>query len=214
MDEEIWKNTEYDGYIVSNKGRVKSKNKILAQNDNGRGYLTIIMSINNHRFRRYVHRLVAKAFIPNPENKPEVNHIDGNKFNNHLKNLEWVTAKENMAHARETGLVSKYGYHTKESNKKISETVKRLWKEGVYKRRTSEDWTPEQRERARQAQLNSPNKKRGGKHPCAQRVRCVETGEIFECIRFADRKYGGSGVKGIFGKKQKTAYGYHWEKLK
>ena len=68
--------------------------------ENNRGYLTVVIRRKTHM----VHRLVAQAFIPNPEGKPCVNHIDGNKQNNALGNLEWCTIKENNHHARETGL--------------------------------------------------------------------------------------------------------------
>lgn len=67
---------------------------------NNRGYYSVGIRRKTHM----VHRLVAQAFIPNPENKPFVNHIDGNKLNNHVSNLEWCTAQENNLHARQTGL--------------------------------------------------------------------------------------------------------------
>lgn len=64
---------------------------------------------NYHTVR--VHRLVAMAFIPNPNNYPEVNHIDGNKLNNKVSNLEWCTKQQNLAHARRTGLAPlRYGF--------------------------------------------------------------------------------------------------------
>lgn len=67
---------------------------------NNRGYLTVVIRKKTHM----LHRLVAQAFIPNPEGKPFVNHKDGNKLNNRADNLEWCTARENNLHARETGL--------------------------------------------------------------------------------------------------------------
>lgn len=99
---EEWKDVkDYEGlYQVSNLGRVKGlkKGKILKQHDNGKGYMQVGLYKNNKGKPYYVHRLVAKAFIPNTENKPEVNHKDKDRANNCVDNLEWVTSKENEQH--------------------------------------------------------------------------------------------------------------------
>ncbi len=100
-----------DGKVISNQrvaGRsgkgISTKEKELAQMYNQRGYKMVNLIRDKKSKTRYVHRLVAQAFIPNPDNLPQVNHIDGNKENNDVANLEWVSAKENNHHALRTGL--------------------------------------------------------------------------------------------------------------
>lgn len=97
---EIWKEIEgYDGkYYISSWGRVKGPKGILTPYLNYKGYEKVGLSKNGKCEKHRVHRLVADAFIPNPYNLPEVNHIDGNKRNNSFSNLEWVTGEENRNH--------------------------------------------------------------------------------------------------------------------
>lgn len=110
--DEIWKDDiDYpDHFQISNHGRVYSKriNKILIQGTTKTGYKVISSKIGG-RSGRYicvkVHRMLAKAFIINPENKELVNHKDGDKTNNHISNLEWCTSKENTRHAYDNGLI-------------------------------------------------------------------------------------------------------------
>jgi len=105
---EIWRDIKnYEGiYEVSNLGRIKSisrngtikENRILKPNK-VMGYSQVGLQKYGTRKYKKIHRLVAEAFIPNPENKKEVNHKDGNKTNNCVDNLEWVTTSENQLHS-------------------------------------------------------------------------------------------------------------------
>jgi len=93
-------------YAITTNGRVWSyrRNKWLTPFDVGQGYCTVRLCVQGNESDKKVHRLVAGAFIPNPDNKPQVNHINGKKWDNRLSNLEWCTARENQQHASATGL--------------------------------------------------------------------------------------------------------------
>ena len=109
MENEIWKDVEgFSGYQISNLGRVKSlrfnKESILKPGINNCGYYVICLHKNNIQKQFLIHRLVANAFIKNKYKKLTVNHKNGIKSNNHISNLEWATAKENIQHAWQTGL--------------------------------------------------------------------------------------------------------------
>lgn len=111
---EIWKPIKgYEGlYEVSNLGRVKSLPRrgtygiehILKPSPNKKGYPQVQLCKNSEYCPKRVHRLVAENFIPNPDNLPQVNHIDGNKLNNNVENLEWCTNEYNYKHSIKMGL--------------------------------------------------------------------------------------------------------------
>lgn len=107
MEKEIWKDViGWEGiYQISNYGRLKSfkvqpEGYILKQTDKNGWYFTVNLQKGDRFETKKIHRLVAFYFVDNPKNKPHVNHKDLNKQNNHYKNLEWVTQKDNNRHAK------------------------------------------------------------------------------------------------------------------
>lgn len=122
------------------------------------GYLDVVLQKNGGRKYCHLHQVIARTFIPNPKHKQQVNHIDGNKMNNRVENLEWNTPSENLRHKFRI-LGQKASRHGMKS------------------------------------------------------VRCIETEEVFDSIKAAERKYGnchGAILHAVRGM-TKSAYGYHWE---
>lgn len=105
---EEWKNIDgFEGYQVSNFGRVKSlannksrKEKILKTKKRNNGYLEVSLNKDGKQYFRLIHRLVCAAFVKNPDNLPQVNHIDENKENNNVDNLEWCTPQYNVDYSK------------------------------------------------------------------------------------------------------------------
>lgn len=137
---EIWKDVVgYEGfYKISSIGNIKSLDryvncrggrkicygKTLKPHLDRDGYLKIEIGRNEPKAKKYfIHSLVAKAFLPNPNNFPQVNHIDGNKFNNQIENLQWCDVFINNKHAFDTGLNKSFGENHKDAKLKITDVL-------------------------------------------------------------------------------------------
>lgn len=170
-------------YEISNAGNIRSfhsrEAKTLKTWESKDGYIRVSLRKNSKIYSKLVHRLVAKTFIPNPENKPQVNHIDGDKTNNKIDNLEWCTAKENIQHAYDTGLHKLLkGKNNPNYGNKLSEEAKKK----ISEANKGKHHTDEAREKMSRA-------RRGKKNPQARQVRCITTDEIFNCIIEGATKY-------------------------
>ena len=102
--DDIYSIDEYGKVFNTPRRGTSSVSIQMTERSNEKGYRVVYLTIDNNQRKYKVHRLVATAFIPNPLNKPEVNHKDGDKNNNHYSNLEWCTRLENMQHAWSNGL--------------------------------------------------------------------------------------------------------------
>ena len=222
---EIWKNiVGYEGkYQISNLGRVKSlkdrygyRERILKPSTNKRGYKKVVLvKVGEKRKTFLVHRLVAEAFIPNPNNYSEVNHKDENPSNNNVDNLEWCTRKYNINYgtAIERATEKKKGYkHSEETKLKISKNHADLSGENhpFYGKHLSDETKNKISKKAKERFQNKENHPLYRKHhseetkekiskahkrkhvgensPVSRKVRCITTGEIFNTVTKASEK--------------------------
>ena len=183
---EIWKDIEgYEGlYQISSYGRIKSlrdhhgnyREKILKQGTRKDGYKNTALSKDGKLKTYSVHRLVAAAFLDNPNNYPCVNHKDEQKYNNYVENLEWCTSKYNCNYGTKSERQSKaitgennpmYGkHHTEETKKKIRES------------KIGKHHTEETKRKIRESRIGENN-------PRSRKVQCINTGEIFNTVKEA-----------------------------
>lgn len=184
----IWKDIPgFEGlYEVSISGKVKNSiTKRLLKNNNRGRYYSVTLYKNHKPHQLSVHRIVALTFIPNPENKPMVNHKNGNRYDNNIVNLEWCTQSENEKHKYEV-----LGYINHFKGKKHSEVSKQKMRE----------WFKN-------------NLRLGAKAPCHKSIRCIETNKCYETIREACRELGlqESNVSKVLKGQRKTTGGYSFE---
>lgn len=224
QEQEIWKDViGYEGlYQVSNLGRVRTlrtntgDDGIMYQRKKKNGYMIVQFRIGNVVYTHSVHRLVALAFIPNPENKPEIDHIDGNPSNNIITNLKWATPKENSNNpvtiARKKAIMSIVNQRnvgkqlSPETKKKISDA--RL---GRFLGVNNPFFGKRHSEEARKI-MSQRRKERGG-IPVAQYTKEGLFLKVWECAAIAGHvlKISPSSITACCRGKRKTIGGYTWK---
>lgn len=217
----MWK--KYYNYEVSNEGQIRNKvtKQILKGNIKKTGYLEYCLYIENEKKYLLGHRLVAKLFLDNPNNYSQVNHIDGNKLNNNVNNLEWINSKGNNQHAWDNNLNKPHilrpvkQYNLKHEFLKIFNSISEAQKAtGATKirevangnRKTSggyiwewvEDFQPEDRGKAKKVAMLDDN---------------FKILKIFDSVSEAARQTGANrkGISAVCLGKQKKCFNFYWK---
>lgn len=218
----------YEGkYQVSNLGQVRSlsygrsKNiKIRKLTNNGNGYMKIGLWKNNKGKEIYIHRLVAQAFIPNPDDKPEVDHINTIKSNNRLWNLKWVSYSENnnnLLTLRHMSDAKKGKPLSEEHKRRIGESGKKKWQNEEYRNKmTGENhWNygKHHSEETKQKMRDNHADLKGSKHSKAKKIYCIELNKSWDSITECAEELGlnRANIISCCKGRQKTVKGYHFK---
>lgn len=225
-----------ENYLVYPNGKVvskkisKEKKPWLCQN----GYYYLDLYKEGKKYKTPLHRVLAISFIPNPENKRTVNHIDGIKTNNNLNNLEWATDTEQRYHAIESGLVTYERKIQEKDMKEIlekflqGETLTELIKSYNFSLPTLSIYLSEyaenkgllkafEKEKIRQKKLRA--KQIGKSRRFKVNMHCLKTGKIlktFDYLRQAAEYFGkntSGPISNVLAGRQKSAYGHFWTKV-
>ena len=166
MNNDQWKKIDGWDYSVSSMGEVKNDKtgKIKTPVVSGGGYVQVALYGEKKYKRFFVHRLVATAFIPNPENKPQINHINGDKADNRAENLEWVTASENQHHRYDVLKKAKTTWNVEKANAAVRKSVKCIETGEVFNSITEAAKACGVRQGSLSMCLTGRNKTCGGKH--------------------------------------------------
>lgn len=223
--EEIWKDIKnYEGlYQISNFGNVKSfdryvidiyktqfiKGKNIKPFNNGNGYMVVSLAKNGKRKNKYIHRLVAEAFLKNYNNNLTINHKDFNRKNNKYDNLEVVTQKENIMYSFKKGRYNeawKQNATNRKENaiKKVNDNSKEILK--LFDNGKGIDFI------SRKLHLKYDNVANYIKTKRKTIIECIETREQFNNIKEANEKYNVTTIGDVLNGRQKIAAGYHWVK--
>lgn len=223
---EEWKDiVGYEGlYRVSNCGRVMSlqmyaagkfiqREKILTPFSNGNGYYVVHLRKDNKTHVKYVHRLVAEAFLGNINNK-DINHLDFNRSNNHIDNLEICSRKDNIRYSFSFGKYNNIKKYTAEEKvKKNEDKIYEMYNLGIPKTIIAKQLKMHY-ETLKKYGINLKNRTNKGYENPGKPIFCVETNEVFKSIAQASRKYNTNKIRYVIDDINKTAAGYHWKSYK